>query len=152
MKSIVVLAASAVVLAAAPAVAQDYSQSPNFGTVRLSSGFTPDPRTVEVIAGGSIDAGRAASGCAGNISNAPDLRVNWTGGGSLPLIFSTRSGEDTTLVINGPDGRWYCDDDSGGALNARVRFNNPSSGQYDIWIGTYGQSPAPAVLSISELQ
>jgi opacity protein-like surface antigen len=152
MKRFLGLAAMAV-LVSAPAVAQDVSQSPSFGTVTLSSGFTPDPRTVRVIAGGAIDASRAASSCAGKIASAPDVRVNWTGGGSaLPLVFSSRSSGDTTLVINGPDGRWYCDDDSGGGVNARVAFRSPASGQYDIWIGTYGEEPLQAVLSISEIQ
>lgn len=151
MKSIITLAVGAILIAT-PAAAQDFSQSPNFGTVRLAAGFTPDPRTVDLVAGGGIDAGRAASGCVGNISSAPDVRVNWSGGGNLPLVFSTRSGSDTTLVINGPDGRWFCDDDSGGGLNARVIFRGAPAGQYDIWIGTFGSQPAPATLSISEIE
>ena len=151
MKKILGLAAVAV-LVSAPAVAQDFSRSPSFGTVNLSAGFTPDPRTVEVVAGGTIDASRTASGCNGRIANAPDVRVNWNGGGSLPLIFRTRSGSDTTLVINGPDGRWHCDDDSGGGLNARVIFRNAPAGQYDVWIGTFGDQTAPATLVITEIQ
>jgi len=151
MKQILGLAAVAVLMSA-PAVAQDVSRSPSFGTVNLSAGFTPDPRTGEVVAGGSINASNTASGCNGRIASAPDVRVNWNGGGSLPLVFRTRSSSDTTLVINGPDGRWYCDDDSGGSLNARVVFRNATSGQYDIWIGTFGEQTAPATLVITELQ
>ncbi|MFN4297977.1 MAG: peptidase S1 [Brevundimonas sp.] len=151
MKRILGLAAAAV-LVSAPAVAQDFSRSPSFGTVNLSAGFTPDPRTVEVVAGGTINASNAASGCVGRIASAPDVRLNWSGGGSLPLVFRTRSSRDTTLVINGPDGRWHCDDDSGGGTNARVIFRNAPSGQYDIWIGTYGEQTAPATLVITEIQ
>ncbi len=33
-----------------------------------------------------------------------------------------------------------------------VRFNNPRSGQYDIWVGTYGNATLqPAAVNISEL-
>ena len=67
------------------------------------------------------------------------------------LIISVASGEDTTLVINGPDGQWYCDDDTNG-VNPMVRFESPGSGQYDIYVGHYGQNRGvPARLYISEL-
>lgn len=139
-------------IAAIPASAQDYRQNPNYGTVNLRTGFTPDPRVVSVRAGGNIDASRI-NGCRGLISNAPDVRLNYQAG-SLPLIISVASSADTTLVINGPDGRWYCDDDGGeNGLNPSVRFNGARSGQYDIWIGTYssGNGFPPAQLNISEL-
>ena len=56
-------------------------------------------------------------------------------------------------MINGPDGRWYCDDDGGNAgMNPAVRFGSPGSGQYDVWIGTYGNaSNQQAQLYVSEL-
>jgi hypothetical protein len=146
------LLTAAAVAIAAPAAAQDFSQSPTYGTVSLSAGFTPDPRRVNVVAGGSNEASNISSRCAGFIADAPDVRLRWNGGGSLPLIFTTRSSSDTTLVINGPDGRWYCDDDSGGGLNARVRFNNAQSGQYDIWVGAYRGDYGDAALLISELE
>lgn len=134
---------------AAPALAQDASQTANFGEVRLSAGFTPDPHTVSMVAGGGIDASRLGNGCVGKISSAPDYQVTYSAGG-LPLVFRTRSGEDTTLVINGPNGSWRCDDDSYGDGDAEVRFNNPQSGVYDIWVGTYGSTPAQARLLITE--
>ena len=141
--------ASALTAVALPASAQDASQPANFGSRSLSVGFTPDPFTVSVVAGGGIDASRLGGSCVGKISSAPDFKLTYSAG-SLPLVFRTRSGEDTTLVINGPDGRWYCDDDSYGDGDALVRFNNPRSGVYDVWIGTYGDSPARGELQITE--
>ena len=138
---------------AGAASAQDYRQNPTYGAVSLSSGFTPDPYAVNLQSGGSIDSSSTIGGsCRGYVANAPDVRLNFSAG-SLPLIISVNSGSDTTLVVNAPDGRWYCDDDSGnGGLNPMVRFNGPASGQYDIWVGTYGSSSlAPAQLNISEL-
>lgn len=144
------LAAMAV---AAPAVAQDFNANPNYGTLNLTTGFTPDPQVINLQSGGNLDARNLNQACAGFISNAPDVRLNFTGGSSLPLIISVASASDTTLVVNGPDGSWYCDDDSGvNGLNPQIRFNSPRSGRYEIWVGTYGNaSLQPAQLNISEI-
>jgi hypothetical protein len=147
------LACALIALAlAAPAAGQDYNADPNFGTLGLASGFTPDPRVVAVRSGGEIDAATISRSCTGFISNAPDVRLNYEAG-SLPLIISVAAEADTTLIVNGPDGSWYCDDDGGETgLNPMVRFNPPASGQYDIWIGTYASaSLQPARLYVSEL-
>ncbi|MDQ8758221.1 hypothetical protein RCO27_18490 [Sphingosinicella sp. LHD-64] len=147
------LALAAALAAAIPASAQNFNGNPSYGTVNLRTGFTPDPNVVNVRSGGNIDASSSIGGaCRGFIASAPDVRLNFTAG-NLPLIISANSSADTTLVINGPDGRWYCDDDGGqNGLNPAVRFNNAPSGRYEIWIGTYGNSSLqPAQLHISEL-
>lgn len=145
------IAAVALALLAAPALAQDPNANPNYGTVRLSAGFTPDPYYQAVNAGGSINAGRAFNNCAGYISNAPDLRLYWNGGGSLPLVVSADSYSDTTLVINGPGGEWYCDDDSGEGVNPSIQLP-ARSGRYEIWVGTYNSGQMQgATVAISEL-
>lgn len=116
----------------------DYSLDPAYGAIDLAAGFTPDPHTVSISAGGSFDAS-AISGCVGWIAQAPDYRVNWTAGsGELPLTFHVASEADTTLVINDAQGNWVCDDDSDG-VNPVVSFQNAPSGQYDVWVGTYAQ-------------
>lgn len=148
------IAAAALIAAstAGVAVAQDWSLNPTFGSVSLNGGFTPDPYTVSITAGGTIDATQVFDRCRGMIANAPDFRLNFNPG-SLPLTIGAQSSSDTTIVINAPDGQWYCDDDSGDGLNPSVTFNNPQSGQYDIWIGTYGSGSdlANSTLTISEL-
>lgn len=144
--------AALAMVAAGSAAAQDFSLTPTYGTVNLAAGFTPDPYTVNLQSGGSIDASTLSSTCRGFIANAPDFRVNYTSG-SYPLIISAASSTDTTLVVNGPDGSWYCDDDSGTeGMNPSLRFGTPGSGQYDIWVGTYGSATlAPAQLNVSEV-
>jgi hypothetical protein len=130
--------------------AQDFSMDPTFGEVSLDPGFAPDPYQVTLIAGGTIDASGLGEGCAGMIANAPDFRVNY-GAGGAQLYASVSSAVDTTLVINGPDGSWFCNDDSPlGGLDPLVGGEGPLAGQYDIWVGTYGDEPAEAVLSITE--
>lgn len=149
------VAASAVLLAvvSGAAIAQDYHANPTYTTLNLTTGFQPDPQTVSVQSGGPINAQNINSACQGFIANAPDVRVQYTAGNTYPLIISVASSADTTLVVNGPDGQWYCDDDSGvNGMNPQVRFVHPSSGQYDIWIGTYGSSNLqPAQLNVSEV-
>ena len=145
------------VAAAGSAWAQNVQGNPAYGVVALTSGFTPDPKVINVQSGGDVNSAtlnsQAHTGtCGGNIATAPDVRLNFTAA-QLPLIISVDSETDTTLVINGPDGHWYCDDDSGqGPLNPAVRFEHPASGQYDIWVGTYRDNQLhPAELNISEL-
>lgn len=144
------IATAAVLLVAGPVTAQNTTLRANFGSINLNSGFTPDPYRVNITAGGTINASNAASGCVGQISNAPDFEVTYSAG-SLPLVFRTQANSDTTLIINGPDGLWYCDDDSGEGLNAQVTFSKPQSGTYDIWIGTYGGGTTASQLLITEL-
>lgn len=130
--------------------AQDFGATPTFGELTLSTGFQPDPTYVNLTAGGSIYAG-ANSSCRGYIANAPDVRLYYTAG-SLPLIISVDSTTDTTLVVNAPNGSWYCDDDSGEGSNPSLTFSSPLSGRYEIWIGTYSSGGyAAARLAISEL-
>lgn len=134
--------------------AQDASKSATYGAIRLSAGFTPDPYRVQVTAGGDIDAYADTplpAACVGRVANAPDFEVTYEAG-RLPLVFRTLSRVDTTLIINGPDGRWHCDDDSysTGEGDAEVRFDKPRSGVYDVWIGTFGDGMASATLLITE--
>jgi len=153
MKKVVLLIALlSSAAAAAPALAQDIGAPARYREIELDSGFSPDPQVIAVEAGGNINATRLGSPCTGFIARQPDVRLTYNAG-SLPLIISVAAASDTTLVVNAPDGRWYCDDDSGEApLNPMVRFNDPADGRYEIWIGTYRDTdPRPARLHISEL-
>ncbi|MFN5083178.1 peptidase S1 [Brevundimonas sp.] len=148
-------AAGAVALAlaalAGTAVAQDYSLNAISGSVTLNAGFDPDPYRISVTPGGSIEAQSAvSSSCRGYISNAPDFELTYNAG-NWPLLIKVEASADTTLVINGPDGQWYCDDDGGDGTNPLVRFGNPRSGTYDIWIGTYSGGLSSGTLLITEL-
>lgn len=149
----VALAAAGMVLVwGAGAMAQDINRAPISGTINLDAGFTPDPKIISVTSGGRHDTSQSIGGaCTGFVSGAPDVRVNYNTASTMPLIFSVTADGDTTLVINGPDGRWYCNDDTNG-LDPQVRFDNPNTGRYEVWIGTYGgNEQMPARLSISEI-
>ncbi len=130
----------------------DPSLYPRFGSAYLTSGFRNDPHREYLTGGGPAQAGLLGTPCTGYVNTAPDFRLDFTAG-KFPLYVSAESDGDATLVINGPDGRWYCDDDSGGDFDPLLVFTAPQSGQYDIWIGNF-DSAAPLYgveLRISEL-
>ncbi|MFZ2029021.1 MAG: peptidase S1 [Vitreimonas sp.] len=141
------------VLGGPPAAAQNVDLDPSYGTTELATGFRPNPFTLPLRSGGSIDAQQINPGCKGFIASAPDVRISFTSG-ALPLIISVTSAADTTLIVHAPDGGWYCDDN--GAQNERdpvLRFNHPQSGQYDIWIGSLAsRSLQEAELDVSEVR
>ncbi len=132
---------------------QNYSLAPAFGSVQLRAGFLPDPHYRHLSAGGSIRAQDRFRECRGYIADAPDYSLYYTAGGQ-DLYINVDSDRDTTLVVNGPNGEWYCDDDGASEpLNPLLYWPNPQSGRYDIWVGTYSSgSGAPATLFISELR
>lgn len=136
--------------ALAPQDSVDAAATATYGEIALSAGFDNDPYRVSVTSGGTVDAATISSGCSGMVARAPDFEVTYTAG-SLPLTFRVDADVDTTLVINGPDGRWTCDDDSGGGTDPKVTYAAPRSGTYDVWVGAFGGDSGPAELSITEL-
>lgn len=122
---------------------------PTFGSVTLDAGFLPDPFTKDLVAGGAIQT--QLGGVKAWVHKAPDFKLYYTAGKYALTIYAV-SKSDTTLLVNLPDGTWIADDDSGGNLNPFLRFANPESGRYDIWVGTYGPKLAPATLYITELK
>jgi hypothetical protein len=154
LRIVAAIAAAAVVLSAGVAAAQNWQGAPNYGSIRLSAGFTPDPHEVALVAGGNINARQTlGAACAGFISENPDYDLYWTAtGNGLPLVISADSQVDTTLVVRTPSGEWLCEDDGGfNGMNPGMRIDNAQSGLYDIWVGTYGGGTARATLRISEL-
>jgi hypothetical protein len=127
----------------------DWRENPNFGTIRLNAGFRPDPHTVDLRAGGTIDASETSSQCRGFVTRAPDYDLHYSAG-AYALSIAVQANSDTTLIINAPNGNWYCNDDANG-FNPEVLFDNPQSGLYDIWVGTFSSGASqPAQLRIHE--
>lgn len=144
-KTLIVL--GLVVLVAAGAFAQDSSAAPTYGQLELSAGFTPDPQTVEIYAGGPNDAGSYCYECAGSVATAPDVDLYYEAG-SWGLYIMAESEADTTLLVRAPDGEWYGNDDAVG-YNPVVAFEDAMSGLYSIWVGTFGDT-APAIIVVTE--
>ena len=110
-----------------PALAQDFSATPSYGSVNLNAGFTPDPYTVRLTSGGSRPASNISSSCRGWIANAPDFSVYYTAGSTFDLTIGAVSETDTTLVVNGPTGNWFCDDDSGAVISNIIQRQKTSA-------------------------
>ena len=88
----------------------------------------------------------------GRATAQPDVRLNWSGSSQLLRIFfqAANANGDTALLVNDPQGTWYCNDDSGsGNLNPVVDLENPGEGQYDIWIAS-GGADTEGTLEITE--
>lgn len=136
------------VLSVGHAQAQDVHLKPTYGETTLKAGFLPDPYSKSVVAGGSIRT--KLGGVNAFVARAPDFSLTYTKG-TYPLSFHVKSAGDTTLLINLPNGRWIADDDSGGGLDPLIRLDNPLSGRYDIFVGTYEKEPIGATLYITEL-
>lgn len=158
----VVLAVSCI---AAVAFAQArWWQDPTFGATELHAGFTPDPWTQTLTAGGGSNPQNVSelgytdavdgTPCIGFVTRSPDFRFNYTAAGMSLLRFyvQTQNGADAMLLVNDPNASWRCNDDSHGTLMPAIDFANPISGQYDVWVGTYdGTSHNPATFYITEL-
>ena len=140
-------------LAAGTVSAQpNWRAEPTFGTVDLQAGFAPDPHTVAIRAGGTDRNPISGSGCAGYINNAqPDVSLNYTAGRSRLYIY-VRSDSDTTLLVNDASGNWHCSDDFNGS-NPAIILENPTSGNYNVWVGTYDRDSRDqrSTVYISEL-
>ena len=80
--------------------------------------------------------GTIGNHCWGYASEAPDARVTYRAG-RYTLYISTESELDGTIAVLAPDGTWHCDDDSAGNLDPGVIIENPPSGEYAIWAGTF---------------
>jgi len=130
--------------------APDPSLKPTYGDVKLTAGFADDPRVVKLTAGGPLRT--KLGGVNAWVARAPDFKLHYTAG-NFPLTIHVESDADTTLLINLPDGSWVANDDQApGNLNPLLRFANPKTGRYDIWVGTFANKNAPAVLKITELK
>jgi hypothetical protein len=125
--------------------------------ISLSGGFSPDPYTIDVVAGGPTQASTLDSSCSGYVGANPNYRLNFSPG-SLGLGIYTLSDIDTTLAIRSPNGVWNCNDDNSNlanTLNSGYYFASPVSGMYDIYVGTFsegsvGQSATLAITEFSE--
>lgn len=142
---------------------QDWTADPTYGELFLEEYFTPDPTVLEILAGGNVDLSRSlVSGLprsvTGFVAQAPNLDFYYATSGNMRLTIRVRGyGEDTVLLINDPEGRWYFNDDSpdfedGDWLDPSITFNRPIPGLYSIWVGTFSESEFIDVdLEITEL-
>ena len=123
----------------------DYSLDPTYGSATIGDNSTPDPYSIDVTSGGSVEVSSLSLGpdCTGFAANAPNFRFDYAGSASrLRVFYVAADGSNTTLIVNGPGAIWYCNDDDpvSGTTNPMVEISAPGTGQYDVWVGTFGSS------------
>lgn len=126
--------------------AQDWELEPSYGGVDLTTAFDPNPFVVRLVAGGRQPLDRL--GFRGHVADTPDFEVFYQAG-RRTLVFSVSEAQgDTVMLIRGPDDTYYYNDDSVGR-NPVIRFENPETGWYTVWVGTFGTRLVRATLEIA---
>ena len=135
---------------AQPAWAQDWQQEANYGAVELNGDFSPDPHTLQMVAGGPVNASLSVDCGIGFVSEPPDLTVDYSDAGRS-LAFFVESYYDTTLLVNSPSGDWHCNDDFNDSIggNPGLVFQRPRAGLYDVWVGVHSRDFRDAELYIT---
>ncbi|MDZ8051915.1 MAG: hypothetical protein RMX68_012190 [Aulosira sp. ZfuVER01] len=120
------------------------AQTANFGTLKLSTGFTPAQGIIEGYTGGSYplsaisNRDRDKKACIGFADPKPDhILVLEKDFARLKLLVNS-GGKDTTLLIKGPDEKTIrCGDDTGKSKDASIDDQNFKHGTYEVWVGTF---------------
>ena len=124
---------------------------PRYGRWTLAPGFHPAPLTTDVLSGGNVAVKplALADNCLGFAASDPDFVVELKAGFGR-ITFLIASAEDTTLIVNLPNGSWSCNDDTNG-LNPALVYYHAAPGSYQVWIGSYAaETFDEGVLYISE--
>jgi hypothetical protein len=121
---------------------------PSVGRVGFGPATAIDPRVIFDIAPSQTEARGLGEGCVGFITPAqPDLVVSAEP--RLPQLMVYMVAEnDGVLLVVGPDGTTYCNDDFDG-LNPGVMIPNPMAGDYAVFAGTYGGQGGIATLGVT---
>ena len=141
-------------LAALPVSAQarlNPAGPPRYGSHALAPGFMPAPARYDALSGGDIAVKSLKLGdnCLGYAASDPDFAIELTETFAR-ITFLIASAQDTTLIINTPNGSWACNDDTNG-LNPALVFHHAPPGSYRVWIGSYAvEANDESALYISE--
>jgi hypothetical protein len=108
---------------------------PSYGQTTAMGG---QRQTLRGIAGGQVSLSGVNGSCRGYAQPNPS-HVIMVPPGVTSVQLAGRSGIDTTLMVQMPDGRVMCDDDGGGYPNPRLDI--PAvPGQWRVWVGAYSSS------------
>ena len=136
MVAIVVVSLAVVASAGSAATAAQQAPATAFITINPEAGFPLDPFIVSLQAGGPVDASTVAKGCKGFLTKNPALSVDYKGKAEILKIFFYSDG-DPVLLIQTPDGKFVCNDNTNAALlDPTVTLTKPAQGRYNIWLGS----------------
>lgn len=97
----------------------------------LESGFRLDPWKREVVAGGPN-----WDDC-WQLPDEPQFVIEYESGGYALSFGTLGHGLDTTLQVTTPMGDFLCDNNSGGDHDALITLGQPTSGRYEVRVGTF---------------
>ncbi|BAZ14287.1 hypothetical protein NIES4071_61270 [Calothrix sp. NIES-4071] len=115
----------------------------NFGTVSLAPGFDTATSLVSGYTGGSYSLSAITNRdvnnkvCIGFADPTPDHIIVLQKNFSNLRIAVDSSGSDTTLLVQAPDGKIYCGDDTGRLKDASVTLSQWQEGSYKVWVGVF---------------
>ncbi|WP_323037584.1 hypothetical protein [Pararhodobacter sp.] len=122
--------------------------APAVGQIEFGPGTRIDPRIIFDIQPSQTEAFGIGQGCAGFITpSQPDLVITAQPGLPQLMVYMV-SEADGTLVISGPDGQLYCNDDFE-QLNPGVMIPNAPAGDYAVFAGTYSGTGGMATLGVT---
>jgi hypothetical protein len=105
-------------------------------TINPDAGLPLDPFVISLQAGGTVDASTIAEGCTGFVSQRPAVTVDYKGKSDLLKVFFYSDG-DPVLLIQTPDGKFQCNDNTNAALlDPTLTLTKPAQGRYNIWLGS----------------
>jgi hypothetical protein len=133
-----------VALSAAVIASPVIAETPNFGKFNLSPGFETAKAKFTGFTGGSFSLSaitnrdRDRNVCIGFADPKPDhIMVLEKDFSRLKVLVNSR-GNDTTLLIKGPDDKTIrCGDDTGKNKDASIDDQQWKSGPYKIWVGAF---------------
>lgn len=117
------------------------AQKANFGSVSLAPGFQSSAGRVTGFTGGSYSLStisnrdRNNNPCIGFGDTNPDHIITLEKDFQRLKVQVDSGGNDTTLVIQGPDNIVACGDDTGNTKDASVEGTKWRSGTYRVWVG-----------------
>ena len=121
---------------------------PAIGRLTYGPQTRVDPRVIFDISGAGTEAWPLGEGCNGYIDTTrPDVVVTAEFGLPQLMVYMVTDG-DGVLVVAGPDGTVYCNDDFDG-LNPAVMIPNPQPGDYAVFAGTYGGAGGLATMGVT---
>lgn len=115
----------------------------NFGTISLAPGFDTATASLSGYTGGSYSLSAITNrdvnnkACIGFADPTPDHIIVLQKDFSNLRIAVNSNGSDTTLLVEAPDGKIYCGDDTGRGKDASIALNQWKEGSYKIWVGTF---------------
>jgi hypothetical protein len=126
----------------------DPDTQPLLGALDFDLETVLDPRVILDVRSSVTDVVALGAGCAGFVDlTAPDIVVN-IGSALAQMMIYMASDVDGTLVVVGPDGTLFCNDDFE-ELNPGIVIQSPVPGAYRVYAGTYSGDGGVATLGVT---